>query len=88
MLHGECVALGMIPMCSRELRPVLKEMLVREGLPVTCDADPAAVAAAAMHDKKAEGTSVLTIRVSETGSFEFIKATEEDLRGIYEECFW
>ena len=87
LLHGECVALGMIPMCAEELRPALAEMLKKEGLPVTCDADPQAVAAAAMHDKKAEAGGVTTIRVKETGSFEFVKAGEEEMRKLYEECF-
>lgn len=88
LLHGECVALGMLPMCAKELRPMLSEMLQREGLPVTCSADPEAVTAAAMHDKKAEGDSVVTIRVNEVGTFEFAKASAEELRGSYEEYFW
>ena len=88
MLHGECVALGMIPMCAADLRPVLKEMLAREGLPTECDADPAAVTEAATHDKKAEAGSVVTVRVKETGSYEFVKADAENMRKLYEECFW
>lgn len=88
MLHGECVALGMIPMCAPELRPELKEMLRKEGLPTECSADPEAVIAAAMHDKKAEAGSVVTVRVKETGTYEFVKADAEDMRKLYEECFW
>jgi len=88
LLHGECVGLGMLPMCGPELRPVLAAMLEREGLPVKCTADPAEVTAAAMHDKKAEAGSVVTIRVNEPGSFEFVKAGEEELRKLYEEYFW
>ena len=88
MLHGECVALGMLPMCTPDLRPTLAEMLRKEGLPTECSADSAAVTAAAMHDKKAEAGSVVTVRVNETGSFEFVKADAEDMRKLYEECFW
>ena len=88
LMHGECVALGMLPMCAPELRPELVEMLKREGLPVTCSADPEAVAAAAMHDKKAESGGVMTVRVDEAGYFRFEKASAEDMRKLYEECFW
>ena len=88
MLHGECVALGMLPMCTLDLRPTLAEMLRKEGLPTECRADSAAVTAAAMHDKKAEAGSVVTVRVNKTGSFEFVKADAEDMRKLYEECFW
>lgn len=87
LLHGECVALGMLPMCSDELRPVLKDMLLREGLPVTCDADADAVIKASMHDKKAEADGIETIRVNEAGTFEFVKASAEDMRKLYEKCF-
>ena len=88
LLHGECVALGMLPMCAPELRSVLAEMLQREGLPATCGADSAAVAAAALHDKKAEDDGILTVRVDAAGTFRFEKASEEDMRKLYEECFW
>ena len=88
MLHGECVALGMLPMCSPELKKTLATMLEKEGLPTECSADPEAVTAAAMHDKKAEEGSIVTVRVNKIGSFEFVKADEEDMRKLYEECFW
>ena len=87
LLHGECVALGMLPMCDLKLRPALEEMLRREGLPTECSADAEAVIAAVMHDKKAEEGSIVTVRVKETGSFVFEKTAAEDMRNLYEECF-
>ena len=35
MLHGQCVALGMLPMTSPELREILADVLIENGLPVT-----------------------------------------------------
>ncbi len=87
LLHGECVALGMLPMCSAELRQRLEKMLKGEGLPVECHADPEAVISAAMHDKKAEGDMVVTVRVSQVGEFEFIKSTKEELLRDYRAVF-
>lgn len=88
MLHGECVALGMLPMCAAELRPRLAAILEREGLPVTCPADADAVIEAAMHDKKAEEGSVATVQTDKVGTFKLVKADAEDMRKLYEECFW
>ena len=34
LLHGECVAAGMIPMCSEKVRGRLESVLARNGLPV------------------------------------------------------
>ena len=87
LLHGECVALGMLPMCAPQLRSGLREMLIREGLPMVCSADSVEVAEAATHDKKAEVGGVLTIRVEAPGTFRFERASAEDMRKLYEECF-
>ena len=45
LLHGECVALGMLPMCSQALRPRVQAILQRLNLPTFCTASPDAVQA-------------------------------------------
>lgn len=87
LFHGECVALGMLPMSGKDMRSRLKRVLEREGLPVTCDADPAAVTEAAMHDKKAEGGKIITVQVMNPGQFEFISMDRTGLEEAYREVF-
>lgn len=70
LYHGECVALGMIPMCGEAVRPRLIEVLKKCGLYREMTYDWDRIAAAAFHDKKADGGSVTVTTVSEVGSFE------------------
>ena len=86
-LHGEAVALGILPMCSEAVRERLIDMFRKADLPVSCNAGADRVIAAAMHDKKAEGNSVSTIQVDEPGSFRFAKCTKEELEKLYKEVF-
>lgn len=86
-LHGESVALGMLPMCSENLRRRLVPMLKQAGLPTDCSADAEAVIADAMHDKKAEAGAVVTVQVGEPGSFRFEKCTRKELLRLYKEVF-
>ena len=53
--HGECVALGMIPMCSPEISERLKAVLRNLGLPTEYRGDAEKLAPAASHDKKFAG---------------------------------
>lgn len=70
LYHGECVALGMIPMCGESIRPRVIAVLKTCGLyrEMTCDWD--AIARAIAHDKKADGHTVTAVLVNEVGSFE------------------
>jgi 3-dehydroquinate synthase len=70
LYHGECVALGMIPLCGEAVRPRLIAMLKKCGLYREMTYDWDRIAAAAFHDKKADGGSVTVTTVSEVGSFE------------------
>ena len=70
LYHGECVALGMIPMCGEAVRPRLIEVLKTCGLYREMAYDWDRIAEAAFHDKKADGGSVTVTTVSEVGRFE------------------
>ena len=70
LYHGECVALGMIPMCGEELRPRLIEVLKKCKLYQKLDYDWEKITEAAFHDKKADGDTVTVTTVNQPGSFE------------------
>ena len=87
LYHGECVALGMLPMCSESVEARLLPVLKRLNLPTTCTADAARVMRAVSHDKKRAGDAVNAVLVNEVGTFEQRALTLDELRARYEACF-
>ena len=73
LYHGECVALGMLPMCSEKVRKRLVPVLESLNLPVSTDIDAKAVIDAVRHDKKMSGDKITVIYVPEIGSYEMKK---------------
>ena len=71
LLHGECVALGMIPMCSENIRERVKNALHSVGLKTEYDYDKEKVKEFLKHDKKASGKNVCIVRSDEIGTFRF-----------------
>ena len=70
LYHGECVALGMLPMCGDEIRPRVIEVLKKCGLYRQLKYDWEKITEAAFHDKKADGDTVTVTMVKEAGRFE------------------
>ena len=70
LYHGECVALGMLPMCGEEIRTRVIDVLKKCNLYQELEYDWDKVAEAAFHDKKADGDTVTVTMVNEAGSFE------------------
>jgi len=83
--HGECVALGMIPMCAPAVRARLLPVLQRLGLPAAGDWDNDAVMEAVLHDKKAAGDKIHAIFVEEIGQAVQRAVTREELKTLLEE---
>lgn len=79
LYHGECVALGMIPMCSEKIRERVVSALIRTGLPVTCDIDREKVRQALLHDKKSDAKGISAVFCDEIGSFEFRNTDVDEL---------
>ena len=93
LLHGECVAIGMLPMCSEEVRKRIEPLLIREGLAVSLaeavrngrssvydrEEQIFAVTEAVMHDKKAGGGVITAVKVDEIGKFRFEKMDREQI---------
>ena len=69
LYHGECVALGMLPMCSDSVRAQLIPVLQGLGLPTVIKGDLEQMLATASHDKKCEGDSISVVYVEQAGSF-------------------
>ncbi len=73
LFHGECVALGMLPMCSCEVRARLIPVLEKLKLPTSIDIDPKKIIDTMSHDKKMAGDKISVVRVEKIGSFEIEK---------------
>ena len=70
LYHGECVALGMIPMCSDSVRERLLPVLQKLNLPIGTEIDIERLISAMRHDKKLMGDKITVIFVPEAGKFE------------------
>ena len=68
--HGECVALGMIPMCAPEVKRLLLPVLTKFHLPTEYNGDIDVLLEACHHDKKAAGEKITVVYVSKVGGFE------------------
>lgn len=86
LLHGECVALGMLPMCSPPVRERLKRTLEKQGLPTVCEQSADELMPYIMHDKKMGDGKITAVYVENAGEFEFMELTTEQLRGYMEEA--
>ena len=73
LYHGECVALGMIPMCSNGVRKRLVPVLKKLNLPTSIGFDRDKIIEAMRHDKKMAGNEITVVYVEEIGKFEMQK---------------
>ena len=80
LYHGECVALGMIPMCSQPVRARLLPILEKLNLPTAVSLDADAVIEAMGHDKKMSGDKLTAILVDEIGSFRMDAVSPDELK--------
>ena len=80
LYHGECVALGMLPMCAPSVRERLIPVLARLGLPTELNCDTDRVLSAMGHDKKLSGADITVVYVDEVGSFRFEKLPFDELK--------
>lgn len=79
LYHGECVALGMIPMCSVSVSERLVSVLKKLNLPTEISLDKEKVLSAIVHDKKMRDNVLNTVFVNEIGTFEMQKMTVEEI---------
>lgn len=86
-LHGECVALGMLPFSSEDVKERLIKVLQKYSLPVTVSVSAEELLKALRHDKKADSKGVNTIFVNEIGCFEFKYLNYQELDEIVKGAF-
>ena len=67
--HGECVAIGMVPMCAPAVRERLLPVLERLQLPTQLAGDAEALIAACRHDKKMTDEDITVVYVPEIGQY-------------------
>ncbi len=92
LYHGECVALGMIPMCDESIRARVINVLKKCNLYRKLNYDWEKITEAAFYDKKADGDTVTITTVKSVGSFEMktmkcldvIEMAKKVLEGIEE----
>ena len=83
LLHGECIALGIPPMCEGTVKERLQTALKNIGLETDAAkyiSDKNALLEALAHDKKgASGGKISAVILKDIGNFEFVKLTPEEL---------
>ncbi|MBQ9392437.1 MAG: 3-dehydroquinate synthase [Oscillospiraceae bacterium] len=82
LLHGECVALGMLPMCAPPVRRRVRKALERLSLPTRCQAEDGALLAALRHDKKAAGQHITVVTVPQVGQWEMQELSPEQVLAL------
>ncbi len=83
--HGEAVAIGMLYMCSNDVKERLESVLSRLKLPVKTDINTDELIYACRRDKKAQGEDITLVYVPEIGKYSLEKIPfsefEKRLRG-------
>lgn len=86
LLHGECVAMGMLPMCeSGGAKEWLAAVLKKYGFETKFGGDKNAVFAAFEHDKKAEKEKITAVVLKNIGEYEFVKMSTEEIKERFAE---
>lgn len=87
LYHGECVALGMLPMCSSAVRERLLSVYRQVSLPTELHFDPERIFEAVTHDKKLDGNELNLVFVPEIGTYEMRKIPLSDFHLMLKEAF-
>ncbi len=80
--HGECVAIGMLPMCSECVKERLLPILKKLNLPTLIEEKADNLIEACKHDKKAFGENITVVTVEEVGSFNFKNINFDELEKL------
>lgn len=80
LLHGECVALGMLYMCTEQIKNRLIPILDEIGLPSGAQLDADELYKFILRDKKASGENITVTYVNEIGKAELRKMPIEKIK--------
>ena len=84
--HGECVSIGMVPMCSPKVRERLLPILEKLGLPTETEYSIEHLIEACRHDKKATGKKITIVYVPEIGTAQLKTITFEEYENLVKEA--
>lgn len=87
LYHGECVALGLIPMCDETIRDRVIEVLKKCDLYNLISFDWEKISEAAFHDKKADGDTVTVTLVPRVGTFTMKTMKCSEVIQLAKDCF-
>ena len=82
LYHGECVALGMLCVCSEEVKKRLIKVFNKVGLPTQYEFDKEVIKANISHDKKSEGDVVSGVFVEEIGAYKIKNLSVEEFANL------
>ena len=86
LFHGECVAMGMPPMCEDgEGKQRLCAVLKKYGFELHFSGDKEAALAALEHDKKFEDGKITAVVLKNIGEYEFAKMSTDEVKSRLEE---
>jgi len=83
--HGECVALGMIPMLSEDIKPRLLKVLNKIDISCKAKFDKENALKAIEHDKKAGSNNISIVKVNKIGQFTIEYTTLDNLANMLDE---
>ena len=82
LYHGECVALGIPPMCDEKIRNEVVDVIKNIGLPTEYAFDRKKVEEIISHDKKSGGDKISVVKCAEIGSFYFEELTVDEIMNL------
>ena len=92
LLHGECVAMGLLPMCSEEVLARVIPVWKRYELDTEIPQSPLRLLPYLMHDKKRLDSRIIEVYCDHVGSFRFEEVTPaailKDLENYHEKQLW
>ena len=83
-LHGECVAIGMIPVSLADAKNRISSLLRKYSLPTSHDVDSELISRGIAHDKKAKGDKISIIFCPQIGKYCIKNMTVEEFTSIIE----
>ena len=87
LYHGECVAIGMLPFSSDEVRERLEAVLKKVGLPTEYQGEIEKVIDFAAHDKKSVDGGCDAVFVREVGECFFARVSKEELEELAKKAY-
>lgn len=87
LYHGECVALGMLGVCEKDVEERVVRVLERLNLPTTFKAEKSSLIQAVSHDKKAGDGKVTVITCDNVGTFKMQEESLSELSKRMEQFF-